>query len=67
MPKTEEETYGFIELYFPEQEEHMFATQAEQWSACLLYTSYGDCLLAVLDKVFILFLPSIHIISSFLS
>lgn len=33
MPKTEEETYGFIELYFPEQEEHMFATQAEQWSA----------------------------------
>ena len=33
MPKTGQDTYGFIELYFPEQREEPFASEAEQWSA----------------------------------
>jgi hypothetical protein len=33
MSKTEQDTYGFIELYFPGQREEPFASQEEQWSA----------------------------------
>ena len=33
MSKTEQDTYGFIKLYFPEAKEDPFVSEAEQWSA----------------------------------
>ncbi len=33
MSKTGQDTYGFIELYFPGQKEEPFVSEAEQWSA----------------------------------
>lgn len=33
MPTTDEDIYGFIELYFPEQKEEPFVSQKEQWCA----------------------------------